>query len=65
MGESIIPVLVFPLLVPTVIHTVTATNRIFANRPFVEIEGNLRILAAIVLIFLVAGASLFRFVIEE
>ena len=65
MGESIIPVLVFPLLVPILIHTVTATNRIFANRPFVEIEGNLKILAAIVLIFLVAGASLFRFVIEE
>ena len=52
MGESIIPVLVFPLLVPVMIHAVTATNRIFANRPFVEIEGSLRMLSAMVLIFL-------------
>ena len=51
MGESIIPVLVFPLLVPVMIHAVTATNRIFANRPFVEIEGNLRMLAAICLLY--------------
>ena len=65
MGESIIPVLVFPLLVPVMIHAVTATNRIFANRPFVEIEGNLRMLVAMVLIFLMLGASLFRFAIED
>ena len=65
MGESIIPVLVFPLLVPVMIHAVTATNRIFANRPFVEIEGNLRMLSAMVLIFLMLGANLFRFAIED
>ena len=65
MGESIIPVLVFPLLVPVMIHAVTATNRIFANRPFVEIEGNLRMLVAMVLIFLMLGANLFRFAIED
>ena len=65
MGESIIPVLVVPLLVPVMIHAVTATNRIFANRPFVEIEGNLRMLSAMVLIFLMLGANLFRFAIED
>ena len=65
MGESIIPVLVFPFLVPGMIHAVTATNRIFANRPFVEIEGNLRMLSAMVLIFLMLGANLFRFAIED
>ena len=65
MGESIIPVLVFPLLVPVVINAVTATNRIFAGRPVGEIDGNMRILAAMVLIFLLVGASLFRFVVEE
>ena len=65
MGESIIPVLVFPLLVPVMIHAVTATNRIFANRPFVEIEGNLRMLSAMVLIFLMLGANLFRFAIDD
>ena len=65
MGESIIPVLVFPLLVPVMIHAVTATNRIFANRPFVEIEGSLRMLSAMVLIFLMLGANLFRFAIED
>ena len=59
-----VSVLVFPLLVPVVINAVTATNRIFAGRPLGEIDGNMRILAAMVLIFLLVGASLFRFVVE-
>lgn len=65
MGESLLPVLVFPLLVPVVIYGSTATDRLFAGRPFVEISGNLRMLAAFAIVFLIAGAGLFRFVIEE
>ena len=65
MGESLLPVLVFPLLVPVVVYGTTATYRLFAGRPIVEISGNLRMLAAFAIIFTVAGAGLFRFVIEE
>ncbi len=65
MGESLLPVLVFPLLVPVMIYGTTATDRLFAGRPFTEVEGNLRMLAAFAIIFTVACAWLFRFVIEE
>jgi len=65
MGESLLPVLVFPLVVPVVIYGATATSRLFAGRPLAEVSGNIRMLAAFSLVFLVAGAFLFRFVIEE
>lgn len=65
MGESLLPVLVFPLVVPVVIYGTTATGRLFAGRPFAEVSGNIRMLAAFSLVFLIAGAWLFRFVIEE
>lgn len=65
MGESLLPVLVFPLLVPVVVYGTMATDRLFAGRPVAEVSGNLRMLAAFAIIFTVAGAGLFRFVIEE
>ncbi len=65
MGESLLPVLVFPLLVPVLVYGATATDRLFAGRPVVEVGGNLKMLAAFAIIFTVAGAGLFRFVIEE
>ena len=65
MGESLLPVLVFPLVVPVVIYGATATGRLFAGRPVAEVAGNIRMLAAFALLFLLAGAVLFRFVIEE
>ena len=65
MGEGLLPVLVFPLLVPVVRFGTTATDKLFAGRPVAEVSGDLRMLAAFAIIFTVAGALLFRFVIEE
>jgi len=65
MGESLLPVLVFPLLIPVVRFGTTATARLFAGRPVAEVTGDLRMLAAFAIIFTVACAWLFRFVIEE
>ena len=65
MGESLLPVLVFPLLVPVVVYGTTATDRLFAGRPVAEVSGNLRMLAAFAIIFTIVCAWLFRFVIEE
>ena len=65
MGESLLPVLVFPFLVPVVVYGTTATDRLFAGRPFAEDVGNLRMLGAFAILFTVAGAVLFRFVVEE
>lgn len=65
MGDALLPILVFPLLVPVVIYGVSATARVFAGRPVAEIEGSVRMLAAFAIVAIGAGAALFRFVVEE
>lgn len=65
MGETLLPILIFPLLVPMVIYGVTATSGLFAGLPAGELSGNLRMLAAFALVALAAGAGLFRFIVEE
>lgn len=65
MGESLLPVLVFPLLIPMVIFGVSATSRLFAGRPVSEVTGSVRMLGAFAIISVAAGAVLFRHVVEE
>lgn len=65
MGETLLPILVFPLLVPMVIYGVGATGRLLADRPLAEVIGNLRMLGAFSLAALAVGAVLFRFVVED
>jgi heme exporter protein B len=65
LGETILPILVFPLLVPMVIYGAGATGRLLAGRPVAEVAGNLRMLGAFALVALGAGAALFRFVVED
>ena len=65
MGETLLPILLFPPLVPVVIYGTSATGRLLVGRPFAEVEGNLRILAAFALVAVTVGAVLFRYVVEE
>ena len=65
MGETLLPILVFPLLLPMVVYGAGATGRLLAGRPLAEVAGNLRMLGAFALVALAAGAGLFRFVVEE
>ncbi len=65
MGDTLLPFLVFPLLVPMVIFGVGATGRLIAGRPFSEVEGNVRMLAAMAFAAFAVGAVLFRFVVED
>jgi heme exporter protein B len=65
LGETVLPILVFPLLVPMVIYGAGATGRLLAGRPVAEVAGNLRMLGAFALVALGAGAVLFRFVVED
>lgn len=65
MGETLLPILVFPLIVPVVIFGVSATARVFARRPASEIVGNLGFLGAFAIVALFAGVVLFRYVVEE
>jgi heme exporter protein B len=65
MGETLLPILIFPLLVPMIIYGVSATSRLLAGRPLSEISGNLRMLGAFATLGVGAGAFLFRYVVEE
>ena len=65
MGETLLPILIFPLLLPMVIYGVGATARLTAGRPLSEVEGSVRMLAAFVLMAVAAGAMLFRFIVED
>jgi heme exporter protein B len=65
LGETVLPILVFPLLVPMVIYGAGATGRLLAGRPVAEVAGNLRMLGAFALVAVGAGAALFRFVVED
>ncbi len=65
MGETVLPILVFPMLVPMVIYGAGATGRLLAGRPVAEVAGNLRMLGAFALVSVAAGVGLFRFVVED
>jgi heme exporter protein B len=65
LGETLLPILLFPLLIPMVIYGVGATGRLMAGRPLAEVEGGVRMLAAFALVAIAAGATLFRFVVED
>jgi heme exporter protein B len=65
MGDTLLPILVFPLLVPVIIFGVTGTHRLFQGLPVSEVDGNLRMLGAYALLAVGSGAFLFRFVVEE
>lgn len=65
MGETLLPILLFPLLLPLVIYGVGATARLMAGRPLSEVEGEVKLLGAFALMSIAAGATLFRFVVED
>lgn len=65
LGESLLPVLLFPLLVPMVVYGVGATGRLLQGRPLPEVEGNIRILGAFAVACVAVGAGLFRHVVED
>ena len=65
MGDTLLPILVFPVLIPVVIYGVSATSRLFQGLPVSEVDGNIRIMGAFAVVALAAGAVLFRYVVEE
>ncbi len=65
LGDTLLPVLTFPLLVPVVFFGATATSRILLERPWLEISGPVRFLWAFAVGSAVAGTVLFRHVADE
>ena len=65
MGETLLPVLLFPLLVPMIIFGAQSMGELLAGRSFSAVDGSVKMLGAFTLISLLAGALLFRYVVEE
>ena len=65
MGDTLLPILVFPLLIPVVIYGVSATSSLFQGLPVSEVDGNIRMIGAFAVVALAAGAGLFQYVVEE
>lgn len=65
LGETVLPVLLLPLLIPVVVFAVSGTQRLMAGRPLEEVEGVLRMLLAFDLIYLFICPLVFGSVVEE
>ena len=65
LGDTILPALAFPLVVPVIFFGATASARVFMERPWPEVSGSVRLLWAFALGFIAVGSVLFRYVAEE
>lgn len=65
LGETVLPILLLPLLIPVVIFAVSGTQRLLVGRPLEEVMGNLRMLLAFDLIYLFVCTAVFGSVVEE
>lgn len=65
LGETLLPILMLPLLIPVVIFAASATQRLLIGRPVAEIASHLKMLTAFDLVFLFVCTALFGAVLEE
>lgn len=65
LGETLLPILLLPLLIPVVIFAAGATQRLLLDRPLEEVMGSVRMLLAFDLIFVVVCTLIFGAVVEE
>jgi heme exporter protein B len=65
LGETLLPILLLPLLMPVVIFAASATQRLLLHRPLAEVGGNLRMLLAFDLVFLFVCTAVFGAAVEE
>ena len=64
MGATLLPILLFPLLVPVLVFGATATARSLAGTT-AGVAGELRLLSAYAILTLVSGALLFSSVVDD
>jgi heme exporter protein B len=65
LGDTLLPIILLPLLMPVVIFATGATQLLLAGRPLAEVMGNVRMLAAFAIIFVIVGTLIFDAVLEE
>ena len=65
LGETLLPVLLLPLVIPVVIYAASATQRLLVGRPFAEVAGSYRMLLAFDIVFVVVCTLAYPAVVEE
>ncbi|MGQ0794310.1 MAG: heme exporter protein CcmB [Deltaproteobacteria bacterium] len=65
LREVLVPILLFPIAIPSVVSSVKLTEAILAGKSMAEAGGALQILVSFDIIFLAASAVVFEYVIEE
>jgi heme exporter protein B len=65
LGETLLPVLLLPLLLPVVIFAAAATQHLLIGRPLDEVTSSVKMLLAFDVVFVVVGALIFGAVVEE
>lgn len=63
--EMLLPLLLFPILLPVIISAVVATGKVMIGAPFSDIVDNIKLLASYDLIFFIIGILTFEYVVEE
>lgn len=65
LGETMIPILLLPLLTPVIIFACAATQRLLVGRPVSDVASQLKMLLAFDLVFLFVCTAIFGAVLEE
>ena len=63
--EILLPVILFPVLIPVILSAVTATGTLLSSGDITEISGELQILAIYDIIFFVVAQLVFEYTIED
>ncbi|MCB0163262.1 MAG: heme exporter protein CcmB, partial [Anaerolineae bacterium] len=63
--EVLLPIMLFPVIIPAMLSAVRLTSAILDNIPFDEVSQWLALLVAFDVIFIAASFMLFEFVVEE
>ncbi len=65
MREVLLPILLFPVVVPVLIACVKSTGKIFAGKSVSEISGWLKLMLAFDIIYLIVSYLTLEYVLEE
>ena len=65
LREVLLPIIIFPIIIPVVLNSIKATSIILGGGVYVDISSYIKILVCFDIIFFVAGAVVYEFVVEE
>lgn len=65
LREVILPIILFPLLLPLLVNAINITSVVLAGGAFGEVIPSIKILICFDIIFLAASALVYEYVVEE